>query len=193
MSNFHVVLDSCVLFPMYLRDTLLLAAEAGLYLPFWSQEILNGATRNLINTGRITEERAIKLEETIKKAFPEAMVEVPLGLAEIMTNDPGDRHVLAAAVVAKADIIVTSNLKHFQEKDLVSWGVKAQSPDDFLTDIYNLYPKEMLSIIRLQSQGLKKPPMTVEELLELLGKKDGANLSSFTKKVRIGFDRSKFF
>jgi predicted nucleic acid-binding protein len=178
---------------MYLRDTLLLAAEAGLYLPFWSQEILNGATRNLINTGRITEERAIKLEETIKKAFPEAMVEVPLGLAEIMTNDPGDRHVLAAAVVAKADIIVTSNLKHFQEKDLVSWGVKAQSPDDFLTDIYNLYPKEMLSIIRLQSQGLKKPPMTVEELLELLGKKDGANLSSFTKKVRIGFDRSKFF
>lgn len=39
-------------------NTLLLAAEAGLYLPFWSQEILNGATRNLINTGRVTEERA---------------------------------------------------------------------------------------------------------------------------------------
>lgn len=154
---------------------------------------MNGATRNLINTGRVTEERAIKLEETIKKAFPEAMVEVPMGLAEIMTNDPGDRHVLAAAVVAKADIIVTSNLKHFREKDLVSWGVKAQSPDDFLTDIYNLYPKEMLSVIRLQSQVLKKPPMTVKELLELLGKKDGANLSSFTNKLQIGLDRSEFF
>ncbi|NJN13586.1 MAG: hypothetical protein HC815_39095 [Richelia sp. RM1_1_1] len=59
------------------------------------------------------------------------MVEVPMGLTEIMTNDPGDRHVLAAAVVAKADIIVTSNLKDFREKDLVSWGVKAQSPSGF--------------------------------------------------------------
>lgn len=54
-----------------------------------------------------------------------------MGLTEIMTNDPGDRHVLAAAVVAKADIIVTSNLKDFREKDLVSWGVKAQSPSGF--------------------------------------------------------------
>ncbi|MBE9216775.1 hypothetical protein IQ247_29680 [Plectonema cf. radiosum LEGE 06105] len=86
MSNFHVLLDSCVLFPMYLRDTLLLAAEAGLYLPFWSQEILNGATRNLINTGRVTEERAVRLEETIKKAFPEAMVEVPVDLADTQLN-----------------------------------------------------------------------------------------------------------
>jgi predicted nucleic acid-binding protein len=46
------------------------------------------------------------------------MVEVPEGLAKVMTNHPGDRHVLAAAVTAKADIIVTSNLKHFKPKDL---------------------------------------------------------------------------
>ncbi|NJN13585.1 MAG: hypothetical protein HC836_29225 [Richelia sp. RM2_1_2] len=49
----------------------------------------------------------------------------------------------------------------------------------------------MLSVIRLQSQVLKKPPMTVEELLELLGKKDGANLSSFTNRLQIGLDRSE--
>lgn len=41
---------------------------------------------------------------------------------KLMTNHPGDRHVLAAAVTIKADVIVTSNLMHFQEKDLVFWG-----------------------------------------------------------------------
>jgi hypothetical protein len=45
-SRFPVVLDSCVLYPMYLRDTLLRAAEAGLYRVHWSQEILDGALRN---------------------------------------------------------------------------------------------------------------------------------------------------
>jgi predicted nucleic acid-binding protein len=183
MKKFHVLLDSCVLFPMYLRDTLLRAAEAGLYLPFWSQEIMDGITSNLVNTGKMPEQRAIKLEETIKKAFPEAMVEIPLGLVEIMTNHPGDRYVLAAAVATKSDVIVTSNLKHFQEKDLVFWGIQAKSPDEFLTNLYNLYPKEIVEVVR-QSQALKRPPMTVIELLDLLSKKDGANLPSFTEKVR---------
>ncbi|GET38121.1 hypothetical protein [Microseira wollei] len=45
MAEFPVLLDSCVMFPMYLRDTLLSAAEAGLYTRYWSQEILDGATR----------------------------------------------------------------------------------------------------------------------------------------------------
>jgi hypothetical protein len=37
-SRFLVVLDSCVLYPMYLRDNLLRAAEAGLYRLHWSRE-----------------------------------------------------------------------------------------------------------------------------------------------------------
>lgn len=53
MKKFHVLLDSCVLFPMYLRDTLLRAAETELYLPLWSQEILNGVTRNFVSTGKM--------------------------------------------------------------------------------------------------------------------------------------------
>ncbi len=106
-----------VLFPMYLRDTLLCVAETGLYFPYWSQEVIDGAIRNLINTGRITEEKAIKLEAMIKQAFPYAMVEVSSELIEEMTNHPGDRHVLAAAVTANADIIVTSNLKQFLQEE----------------------------------------------------------------------------
>ncbi len=52
-----ILLDACVLFPMYLRDTLLSAAEAGLYTPYWSQKILNEAMDNLVLKGKISAEK----------------------------------------------------------------------------------------------------------------------------------------
>ncbi|HEY9798831.1 MAG TPA: PIN domain-containing protein [Leptolyngbyaceae cyanobacterium] len=166
----RVVLDSCVLFPMYLRDTLLRASEAGFYLAFWSQEILDGATRNLVSTGRISLESAEKLQTRIKTAFPEALVDAPEELTETMTNHPSDRHVLATAVIAEANIIVTSNLKHFKDKDLAPWNIQAQSPDEFLTMLYELNPEKMVEVLQRQSQSLKKPPMNLRELLELLNR-----------------------
>lgn len=184
MKKLSVLLDSCVLFPMYLRDTLLCVAEAGLYFPYWSQEVIDGAIRNLINTGRITREKATKLEVMIKKAFPWALVEVSSELIEEMTNHPGDRHVLAAAVTANANIIVTSNLKHFKQKDLAPWNIEARSPDQFLCDLYKSYPEEIIQIIQRQSQILNRPPMTVVELLDLLGKKDGGNLLNFSNNIK---------
>jgi PIN domain len=63
MAIFPVVLDSCVLYPMYLRDTLLCAAEAGLYRPHWSEEILDGAFRNLVAKQQITQQQAKRLEQ----------------------------------------------------------------------------------------------------------------------------------
>jgi hypothetical protein len=48
MTMPSVVLDACVLIPYYLRDTLLTTAEAGLYMPYWSQKILDETTRNIV-------------------------------------------------------------------------------------------------------------------------------------------------
>jgi len=53
-----VVLDACVLFPMYLRDTLLSTAEAGLYMPYWSQKILDEAISNLVINKKISSDVA---------------------------------------------------------------------------------------------------------------------------------------
>lgn len=54
----NVILDACVLFPMYLRDTLLSTVEAGLYVHYWSQKILDEAIGNLINKGYMSNEGA---------------------------------------------------------------------------------------------------------------------------------------
>ena len=48
---FAVVLDTCVLYPANLRDSLLRLAEAGLYAPRWSAGIREELSRNLLELG----------------------------------------------------------------------------------------------------------------------------------------------
>lgn len=174
---------------MPLCDTLLRAAEAELYSVYFSQEILDGATRNLVNQGKMTETKAARFQKSIKNTFPEAIVEVSTHLVELMTNHPGDRHVLAAAIVAKADIIVTDNLKHFPKGDLTLYGIEAQHPDVFLSQLFDYNPDSMIEVIRQQAEDLKNPPYTISELLENLEKKN--RVPEFATKVRLYKDWDK--
>jgi PIN domain len=49
--------------------------------------------------------------------------------------DPDDRHVLAAAIRGRADVIVTCNLADFQADQLAHYGIEARHPDDFLLSL----------------------------------------------------------
>ena len=52
----------------------------------------------------------------------------------MMTNDPKDQHVLAAAVRADAAVIVTANLGDFPASALQPYDITAVHPDDFLLE-----------------------------------------------------------
>ena len=52
--------------------------------------------------------------------------------------DPDDRHVLAAAIKAGAEVIVTYNLRHFPAVALQPFNVQAQHPDEFLVGLLDL-------------------------------------------------------
>jgi predicted nucleic acid-binding protein len=183
MEAVSVILDSCVIFPMPLCDTLLSAAEDDLYCVHFSQEILDGATRNLVKNGKMTDAKAARFQTMLKNTFPEAMVEVPSSLVEAMTNHPGDRHVLAAAIIANAKIIVTDNLKHFPKKALEPYGIEAQHPDVFLTQLFDNDPESIVEVIRQQAEKLKKPPLTVAELIDNLQKNN--RVPEFVRRVRL--------
>ncbi len=168
MSGFGVVLDACVLIPMPLCDTLLRAAGANLFRLTWSEEILEEVRENLIEHGLTDETSAQKRISTMRQVFPEASVGGFHGLLDSMTVEPKDRHVLAAAVAAGAQVIVTYNLRHFPEQALGPYNVEAQSPDDFLLHLYDLAPATMIDILRRQPIVLRNPPMTTDQLLDKL-------------------------
>ncbi len=168
MSSFVVVLDACVLFPAPLRDTLLRAASAGLYRMQWTNDILEEVRRNLVSDLNIPEEKAQRLIDTMHKYFPEALITHHTPLINAMPNDPKDRHVLAAAVACQAQVIVTQNLRHFSHEVLSPFEVEAQSPDEFLTHLFYLYPERMMEIIAEQAADLHNPSYTVQEVLNIL-------------------------
>ena len=166
-APFVVVVDANVLFPFTLRDTMLRAAAAGFYQLRWTAEILDEMERNLVRTGTMTGDRATRLRATMEKYFPEAEITGYESLVSAMRNDSKDRHVAAAAVKAGAQVIVTANLKDFVP---LPDGVEAQSPDEFLCNLFDLDPESFLEMLREQAADLVNPPVTFEELLERLGR-----------------------
>jgi predicted nucleic acid-binding protein len=162
------VLDACVLAPAALRDTLLRAAAKGLYRLVWSDLILAETERALIEAGLTDAPRARRLIEAMRLAFPDAAVVVPARTIEAMPNDPKDRHVAAAAVAARVQVIVTANLRDFPALVLDPLGVHAESPDVFLNRLCDHDLDLMAQIVAEQAAALRAPPMTVEEVLDNL-------------------------
>lgn len=101
----------------------------------------------------------------MRQTFPEAAVQDYHDFDEIMTNHQKDRLVLAAAVADGAGTIVTSNLRHFPVAALAPYEVRANSPDEYVSDLLAREPDVILGVLREQAAALKNPPMSVADVL----------------------------
>jgi predicted nucleic acid-binding protein len=164
-APFKVVLDACVLYPFMIRDVLLEAAASGFYQVYWSEMILDEAVRNLVDDGRMREDNAARLVAVMRRAFPEAQVTDHEHLISAMRNDESDRHVVAAAVKAGAQVIVTSNTRDFYD---LPAGIEAQGPDEFLSNLFDLDPPRMLGVLEALARRYRSPQMAIPRILEAL-------------------------
>jgi predicted nucleic acid-binding protein len=158
-NDYSAVLDACVLVPMALCDLLLrLAEEPAMYRPLWSEQILTEMAKALKTKLHRSSEQAAWRRQQMKQAFPEAMVTVPSALLKAVEciPDKNDRHVLAAAIMARANAIVTQNTRHFPKDCCEKYGVVRQTPDDFLLDQYHLYPQLVLDKLDDQAAGISQ-------------------------------------
>lgn len=179
---FPALLDTNVLWPNLQRDFLLSLAAEGLFRPLWSEDILAelrwSQVAKQVQAGADAgdaEESAARLEAAIRHAFPDALV---VGYEPLMGTfnlpDPDDEHVLAAAVVGGAGVIVTHNLKHFSS-ELLPPPLIAIDPAAFAEQTVEVDPRRAHQAIHEMAarSGRRGPRLSERDILDTLARRYG--------------------
>ncbi len=172
MATFTALFDACVFYPAPLRDLLVSLAGEDMFLGRWTEAIHEEWTRNVIaNRPDLTPEKILCIPGLINNSVEDCLITDYEDLIPSLTlPDPDDRHVLAAAIKGRVDVIVTLNLKDFPSNYLRKFGVEAQHPDVFVKHLLGLYPNQVCFTLKEMRERLKKPPKTVDEMLVTLEK-----------------------
>jgi predicted nucleic acid-binding protein len=177
IADYKILLDACVLANFGVCDLYLrLAEKPRMLLPKWSQQILDEVYNTHVKKLDWPEELAHSFQNELKEHFPEAMVTGFEDLIPVMTNDEKDRHVLAAAVREKADLIITFNLKDFEDEHLKKWGLEAIHPQDYLLSLYSMNPGVVM--MKLSKIAVNKD-IELEDIIIDMGK----SLPRFSSKL----------
>ncbi|HEX5415362.1 MAG TPA: PIN domain-containing protein [Chloroflexota bacterium] len=171
-----MVIDTCCLFPQYLRDLLLTAASLDLLAPNWSQRILDELARNLIERYSDDSDRPMRVERLITQmnlAFPEALVDASIWepYVEQMTNHPKDRHVLAVAVGAGIPFLLTENVRDFPRPAAEKWNIQVLHPDEFLVQLYQRREDGVEAALEQMRKRYVRRQLTRTEIVERIGVK----------------------
>jgi hypothetical protein len=167
---FTAFYDASVLYPAPLRDVLLWLALTDLYRAKWSARVHEEWMETLLcdrpDLSRPQLERTRRLMDAHVR---DCLVEDFESLIDTLTlPDPGDRHVLAAAIRGRANVIVTRNLRDFPADTLMPYGITAQHPDIFITHLIALNPAAVVRAAHEHRASLKHPPKDVEAYLRTL-------------------------
>jgi len=169
INQYVAILDTCVLAPMPVADTLMrLADEPAFYTPRWSPDIFKELETTLHKFGYPPDKIAHRLE-TMQLAFPDAMVHGYEDLIEAMKNQHKDRHVLAAGVKSGANCIVSNNKKHFEEIHLAPYNIDCLTADEFLQHQYHLDEDLFIGVLKQQASdiGWTLPQLLSKHVLSL--------------------------
>lgn len=162
-------LDASVLYPVSLRNLLMRLTIADLYQARWSPHVHDEWVRAVARDNpAVPITRLHELREAMDEHAEDSLVTGYENLiASLTLPDPDDRHVLAAAIVAHADVIVTRNLRDFPPEVLDRYDIEAQHPDEFILHLLDLAPVAVVVAVRNQQARLNKPPVPMPELLAL--------------------------
>jgi len=167
--RFTVVYDACVLYPAPLRDFLLRLATAGLFAAKWTDRIHDEWTSNVLRDRPELEHKLRRTRILMNESVPDCLVD---GYKSLETGlelpDDNDRHVLAAAIRAGAQSIITFNLRDFPEHALSPYDIEAIHPDTFTEQQLDLNEGKVLVTAKAHRAALRNPPKDVDAYLETL-------------------------
>lgn len=170
MEILKVVCDANVLYSAALRDLIMELAVGDVFEPRWTEEIHGEWMRNvLLNNRNLTLERLVRTKNLMNASIKNCLV---TGYESIVPDlelpDPGDRHVLAAAICCGANLLVTFNLRDFPVENLRQYNIEPLHPDEFILRFLNFNFEGICKAAEKQRIRLKNPPKTPDEYLQTL-------------------------
>lgn len=164
------LLDANVIYPAPLRDLFLQLAVTDIFKARWTADIhrewIEALMRNEPHRDRAALERTRDLMDRNTRDC--LVTDYEALIPGIELPDPDDRHVVAAAIVGRCDVIVTQNIKDFPEAVLAPYGIAVQHPDEFLCNHLNLAQGLFCGVVKKVRARLKNPPYTIEQYLDTL-------------------------
>ena len=168
--DFTVVYDACVLYPAPLRSLLMHLALSDLFRARWCNKIHEEWMRNVLKSRPdLTQESLLRVRDLMNFHARGALVsnfETLIHTIELPDRD--DRHVVAVAIHANAEAIITFNLRDFPQTYLEPYNLKAVHPDDFITDLMDFNLGSVIEAARRHRAELKNPIFTVDQYLNCL-------------------------
>lgn len=170
---YRAVLDTCALVPGRQRDFLLQLATEEAYAPLWGSGILFELDYVLARLdarrGRDrSEERRSHLFEQMKRAFPGAEINAAKDREyDYRLNDPDDGHVAHAAILGKADAIVTDDSRAgFKTSTiLIEAGIDIAHPHEFAANTVAAHPEAGVRALVAMSHRMMTPSRYPAQIL----------------------------
>lgn len=184
---YSALLDANVLHPQILCDLLLRLAEHDVFRPLWSAEILEETVDSILRRRPDLDPRLLrKRMDAMNEAFPDACVSGFEHLIPTMPEVGDDAHVLAAALFAEADVIVTDNIKDFPPHVAPRFEIAVKTANEFLVGQWWLDPRLVAGVIVEQSEGTRRPHLDPTRLLQALGRvaPEFARLATESQELR---------
>jgi predicted nucleic acid-binding protein len=161
--------DANVLYPASLRDLLIRLARTGIVSARWTAQIQDEWIRNLLKKRPdLAPSQLQRTRELMEAAVPGAVVDgFEHHIPRLVLPDADDRHVLAAAIETRADVIVTFNTRDFPEDVTAQYRIRIRvtDPDTFVLELLSAHPAEVHAAARAQRANLRNPPRSVDEYL----------------------------
>lgn len=175
----RVLIDACVLYPTVMREMVLGVARAGLFEPIWSERILEEWARAAVKLGPEGEAQARAEIALLRAGWPGASRPAAPHVAQrLWLPDADDIHVLAVAVDASADVLMTLNAKDFPRGALAEEGITRVDPDGYLMELWAKSPAPVEAVAadvlktarRLSGETWEMRPLLRKARLPRLGK-----------------------
>lgn len=159
MGYFTVVFDACVLYPAPLRSFLMYLALTDLFRAKWTDAIHDEWMRNVRRDyPDMTQAHVERIRDLMNSHIRDGLVKDYEDLIPSSNiPDANDRRVLAAAIRAGADVVVTAYLADFPAAELSKYGIEAQHPDEFIKHLLDLAPQIVCGAAKRQRESLKNP------------------------------------